>query len=298
MTTLLREKMKSRAKSGETVTAIGAYDAFSGLLVERAGFDSVYIGSYATEAAMLGQPDLAMMSKNDRLLIARNTVKAVNIPVIVDAEEGYGNALNVMDTVRDFEAAGVAAIHLDDEQLPSKCPFVPGIPRNQLISTDEMCGKIQAALQARTDPDFLIIVRSDVIGTVPREQYYQQNLMEQVVLRSNAYAEAGADAIFIMALNEEELDYFAQKIKAPLVGIFATVEPIPISAFAKAGYQITIGSLVGIYAAAKGLVNAYAELKRTGDWNAITHLMVNDDEFFEILNIKQYQPKYKEFKIS
>ena len=141
--------LKQKMQNGSTLTSIGAIDGFSARLVERAGFDSVYVGSYATEAAMFGQPDLAMMTKTERLWIARNIVKAVNIPVIVDAEEGYGNALNVMDTIRDFEAAGVAGIHLDDEALPSKCPFLPGIPRNQLISTDEMCGKIEAAVRAR-----------------------------------------------------------------------------------------------------------------------------------------------------
>ena len=162
-------------ESGTTVVAIGAYDAFSARIVEKAGFDAVYVGSYATEAASLGKPDLALMSKTDRLAIARNIVKAVDVPVIVDAEEGYGNAISVMDTVRDFEDTGAAGIHLDDEALPSKCPFLPGIPQNELISTDEMCGKVEAAARAKTDPDFKIIVRSDVIGTVPREVYYGEN---------------------------------------------------------------------------------------------------------------------------
>ena len=192
-------------ESGNTVVAIGAYDAFSARIVQKAGFDAVYVGSYATEAASLGKPDLALMSKTDRLAIARNIVKAVDVPVIVDAEEGYGNAISVMDTVRDFEDTGAAGIHLDDEALPSKCPFLPGIPQNELISTDEMCGKVEAAARAKTDPDFKIIVRSDVIGTVPREVYYRENRMEEVVRRSKAYAGAGADAIFVMALTDDEV---------------------------------------------------------------------------------------------
>ncbi len=292
-TKLLREGMKGP----RTVVSIGAYDAFSALLVERAGFDSVYVGSYATEAASLGKPDLALMSKTERLWICRNVAKAVSIPVIADAEEGYGNAMSVMDTVRDFEAAGVAGIHLDDEALPSKCPFLPGIPRNQLISTDEMCGKIEAAVEAKTDPDFVIIARTDVIGTVSREEYYRDNLIEEVVKRSKAYAEAGADAIFVMALTKEDLNYFSREIKAPLVGIFATAEPLPISDFQEAGCQITIGSLVGIYAAARGLVDALSRLKETGDWNATTDLMVDDREFFEILDLNQYLPGYSKYRI-
>ncbi len=246
---------------------------------------------------MFGKPDLAMMSKTERVWIARNVAKAVDIPVIVDAEEGYGNAINVMDAIRDFEAAGVAGVHLDDEQLPSKCPFLPDVPRNQLISVDEMCGKIEAAVSVREDPDFQIIARTDVIGTMPLQQYYQDNMMEDVVRRSNAYAEAGADAIFVMALNEEEVSYYREKISALLVGIFATIEPLPISVFEKARYEMVIGSLVGLYAAAKGLLNAYTKLKETGDWNAIQDEMINDEQFFDIVGIKSYGESYRKFRI-
>lgn len=290
--------LKDKMTSGKTAVAIGAYDAFSSRLVEQAGFDAVYIGSYSTEAAMMGKPDLALMSKTERLWIARNVVKAVNIPVIVDAEEGYGNAINVIDAIEDFEAIGAAGIHLDDETLPSKCPFVPGIPRNQLISTDEMCGKIQAAIGARTDPNFHIMARCDVIGTVPREQYYQENLMEKVVERSNAYLDAGADSIFVMALTEKEVNYFAEKIKGPLVGVFAPAEPLPISVFQAAGYQLTMGTITCIYAAAKGVIEALEKLKQTGDWNAIEDKIINDETFFNILDIESYQPKYKKYKIT
>lgn len=289
--------LRQRFVSGSTVVAIGAYDAFSARIVEQAGFDAVYIGSYATEAAMLGKPDLALMSRTDRLATARHVAKAVSIPVIVDAEEGYGNAISVMDTVREFERAGVAAIHLDDEALPSKCPFLPGIPHNQLIETDEMCGKIEAAVAARENPDFMIIARSDVIGTVDRKTYYAENLLAEVVRRSNAYARAGADAIFVMALTAAELDYYAAEIKAPLVGIFATAEPLAITEFERRHYPLVIGSLVGIYAAGKGLVAAMQKLRETRDWNAIQDELINDAEFFDILGVDQYQKLYSQYRI-
>ena len=291
-TTTLREKMNSG-----TVSSIGAIDGLSARLVEQAGFDSVYIGSFATEASMFGKPDLAMMSKTDRLWMARNIAKAVDIPVVCDAEEGWGTAINVMDAVRDLEAAGVAAIHLDDEQLPSKCPFLPGIPRNQLISTDEMCGKIEAAVDARYDSDFQIFARTDVIGTMPLEQYYQENNREEVVDRLNAYLQAGADAAFVMALTEEEVQFYREKIQGPLVGIFATIEPLAISVFEKANYQLVIGSLVGVYAAAKGLQDAYTKLKETGDWNAIQDKLINDEQFFDIVGLQQYSKYYKKYRI-
>jgi 2-methylisocitrate lyase-like PEP mutase family enzyme len=290
-------KLRQGMRSGKSVVAIGAYDAFSARMIERAGFDAVYVGSYATEAACFGKPDLMLMSKTERLWLARNIAKAVTIPVIVDAEEGFGNAVSAFEAVQDFEAAGVAGIHLDDQQIPSKCPFIDGVSRTQLVSTEEMCGKIQAAVLARQDEDFVIIARTDVIGTVDRSRYYKENLIEEVVRRSNAYAEAGADAIFVMALRLEELDYFASNIKAPLVGIFATVEPHPISAFQKAGCQITIGSLVGLYAAAKGLEHALGKLKQTGDWNAIQDQMIDDKEFFDIVELAKYRERYLKFKV-
>jgi 2-methylisocitrate lyase-like PEP mutase family enzyme len=291
------EQLSTGMAGGDTVVAIGAYDAFSARIVEKAGFDAVYVGSYATEAATLGKPDLALMSKTDRLAIARNIVKAVDIPVIVDAEEGYGNAISVMDTVRDFEDTGAAGIHLDDEALPSKCPFLPGIPQNELISTDEMCGKVEAAARAKTDPDFKVIVRSDVIGTVPRDVYYREKRIEEVVRRSRAYADAGADAIFVMALTDEEVDYFAREIDAPLVGIFATAEPLPIASFERAGYPLVIGSLVGIYAAGKGLMRAMRKLAATRDWNAIQDEMIDDAEFFDIVDVERYRSFYEDFRI-
>jgi 2-methylisocitrate lyase-like PEP mutase family enzyme len=291
-TTALREKMNNG-----TVSSIGAIDGLSARLVEQAGFDSVYVGSYATEASMFGKPDLAMMSKSDRLWVARNIAKAVDIPVVCDAEEGWGTAINVMEAVRDFEAAGVAAIHLDDEQIPSKCPFLPGIPRNQLISADEMCGKIEAAVDARRDPDFQVFARTDVIGTMPLEQYYRENKTEEVVNRLNAYLEAGADAAFVMALTQEEVDYYRKRIQGPLVGIFATIEPLAISVFEQANYQLVIGSLVGIYAAAKGLQDAYRKLKETGDWNAIQDKLIDDERFFEIVGLDQYRDYYHKYRI-
>ncbi|MEW5816840.1 MAG: isocitrate lyase/phosphoenolpyruvate mutase family protein [Spirochaetota bacterium] len=292
-----RTKLKNLIDNGEMVIAIGAHDAFSARLIEQAGFNAVYIGSYVTEAAFMGKPDLALMPKTERLLIARNIVKAVNLPVIADMEEGYGNAISVMDVIRDFEAAGLAAVHIDDEAMPSKCPFISGIPPNKLISVDEMCGKIKAAKEARQDPNFKIIVRSDVIGTVSKDIYYRDHMIEEVVQRSNAYARAGADAIFVMALNVDEVNYFAETIEAPLVGIFASVEPIAIKEFEKASYQMVIGSLVGLYMAARGMIDGLQALKKTGDWNAVLDKMIDDEEFFNIVGIQEYEEMYKRFGI-
>ena len=121
--------------------------------------------------------------------------------------------------------------------------------------------------------------------------------MEEVVDRLNAYLQAGADAAFVMALNEEEVQYYREKIDGPIVGIFATIEPLAISVFEKANYQLVIGSLVGIYAAAKGLKDAYSKLKETGDWNQIQDKLINDEQFYDIVGLKEYGEYYKKFRI-
>jgi 2-methylisocitrate lyase-like PEP mutase family enzyme len=291
------EQLRQHIEEGRLVVAIGAHDALSGRLVERAGFEAIYIGSYATEATLLGGPDLALMDRSARLLIARNVVKATSVPVVVDIEEGWGNAIAVMDTVRDFEAAGVAAMHLDDEDMPSKCPFLPGIRGNPLISVDEMKGKIRAAVDAREDPSTLIIARSDVIGSMPRDRYHAERRIDEVVERSNAYLAAGADAAFVMALTREELEYFRASIKGNLVGIFATVEPLPISDFRETGYQMVIGSLVGLYSAAHGIQTCLRALRETGDWNQVQDHMIDDAEFFDIVGLERYGDAYRKYDI-
>jgi len=152
-TILLRKAINER-----TVYAIGAQDPFYARIVEKAGFDAIYLGSYALEARFLGRPDLEYLTKIEWSMIAANIARAIDIPIIADGEQGFGNAIHVIDTVRRFEQAGVAGIHIDDQLMPGICPFLPSTPLNRLISTEEMCGKIKAAVEARGDPDFLIIV--------------------------------------------------------------------------------------------------------------------------------------------
>lgn len=291
-------RIRESIAAGRTMHVVGANDALSALLIEQAGFDAIYVGSYSTSATFLGKPDLDLMSKTERLGLVRNIVKSVAIPVIADIEEGYGNAISVMDVVRDFEAAGVAAVQIGDQRTPSKCPVMQGIPPVELISVEEMCGRIRSAVSARHDPGFTIIVRTDVIGTVSREQYYSQGLMEEVVRRGNAYVQAGADAIMIMALNENELTYYAERIKAPLAGIYATIEPIPFRAYRERRYAMAIGTIVTLYMYVRSLVDGLRELKESEDWNAISHRLVSDEQFFKILNLDKYREMYNQFSIT
>ena len=291
-------RIRQSIAEGKTMHLVGAHDALSALLIERAGFDAIYVGSYSTQATFLGKLDLDLMSKTERLMLVRNIVKVVNIPVLADIEEGYGNAIAVMDTVRDFEAVGVAGVQIDDEKVPSKCPVMPGIPRNELISVEEMCGRLRAACEARQDPNFFIIARSDIVGTVSRKDYYAQNRIDEVIERSNAYAEAGADGIMIMGFSVDELGYYAERVKAPLVGLYATAEPHHFREFRKRKYAMAIGTIAPLYMCMRGMIDGLKELKETEDWNAIQHHMITDPEFFEILDLERYKRMYQEYSIA
>ncbi|MCL5072453.1 MAG: isocitrate lyase/PEP mutase family protein [Actinobacteria bacterium] len=289
------KNLKNLMNRGEMVVAIGAHDALNAQLVEKIGFNAIYIGSYSLEGTQKGEPDMDIMTKTEKLTVIRNIVNAVNIPVIADMEEGYGDVVNVIKAVNEFESTGVSGVHLDDQKIPSKCPFIPNLPKTELISVKEMCAKIKAATDSRSDPDFMIIVRSDVIGTVAREKYYSDNMIEEVVERSNAYTEAGADAIFVMALTIEEVNYFAKNIHAPLVGIFAYMEPIAIKEFKKAGYKMAIGANLCMWMAAKGVMNGLKVLKQTQDFNAIRKFLITDEEFYDIIDINKYEKYYKKY---
>jgi 2-methylisocitrate lyase-like PEP mutase family enzyme len=283
--------------AGEMIMAIGAHDALSAILIEQAGFNAIYVGSFATEATFMGNPDIGLMSKTERLMIAGNIAKAVGIPVIVDMETGYGNAINLIDVVRDSEAAGLAGIQIEDQVIPPKCPFLTDAPTNPLISVEEMCGRIRAGIDAREDSSFKIIVRSNVIGTVPIERYYQDGLIEEVVRRSNAYAAAGADVIFVNALSADEVHYFADAIRAPLMGMFSPSAPLPISLFEEVGYQMVIGSVCSLHMAARGLIDGLRDLRETRDWGAIQDRLITDEEFASIVHSAAYAPLYDRYQI-
>lgn len=171
----------ARAKAQKTIWAAGAFDALSGKLIEEAGFDALLTTGFGISASFLGQPDAEIYTMSENLTVTRNVVNAVKIPVIADIDTGYGNAINVMRTIREFEAAGVGAVILEDQVAPKRCPIcVGGV---EVIPQDEAVAKIQAAVSARRNPDMLIVARTDVVDPA------------EAVKRGKAYVAAGADII-------------------------------------------------------------------------------------------------------
>jgi 2-methylisocitrate lyase-like PEP mutase family enzyme len=168
-------------KAGRTIWTAGAYDALSALLIERAGFDAVFTTGFGISASHLGQPDVELYTMTENLGVVRNMVSAVKKPVIADGDTGYGNVINVMRTVREFERAGVAGIVFEDQVMPKRCPAAA--TNIEVLPREEAVRKIRAAVDARTNPDFLIVARTDA-GTA-----------EETIARAKLYAEAGADLI-------------------------------------------------------------------------------------------------------
>ena len=174
------------------IVAPGAYDCLTARIIQQAGFPAVYMTGAGTSIAALGYPDLGLATMTEMVGNAAGIVEAVEVPVIADADTGYGGVLNVQRTVRQYEKAGVAAIHIEDQDMPKRCGHLDD---KRIVSTEDMVRKVRAAVDARTDPDFVIIVRTDALAV---------SGWDDTMRRCEAYVEAGADVLFVEALRTPE----------------------------------------------------------------------------------------------
>lgn len=254
-TTTLRHMLQAPG----IIVAPGAYDGLSARLIERQGFQAVYMTGAGTAASVLGQPDLGLTTLSEMTTHAANIASCVSVPVIADADTGYGNPLNVIRTVREYERAGVAGIHLEDQVFPKKCGHIAG---KAVIPLKEFAEKIRAAAENRTDPDFVIIARTDARAV---------NGIDDAIERGLRYQEAGADVIFVEApTNREEIERVARTIKAPLLSNQVPGGKTPgltVTELEQLGYKIVIFPVVSLMAATLAIEQALAQLKETGtDW--------------------------------
>lgn len=255
-TTKLREMLAAPG----IIVAPGAYDGFSARLIEAAGFRAVYMTGAGTAASHLGQPDLGLTTLTEMATHAGHLASCVSLPVIADADTGYGNVLNVVRTVREYERAGVAGLHIEDQVAPKKCGHIAG---KQVIPTDEFCDKIRAASEYRTDADFVIIARTDARAVTG---------FDDAIDRANRYAEAGADLIFFEApQSEEEIARVAREVKVPLLSNMVAGGRTPamtVDALERLGYRIVIFPGACMMPAVLAMEQALARLRQTGtDWH-------------------------------
>ena len=179
-------QLRALMKEKRFITSMGIDTPVHAKIVERAGFDYAYLGGYDVTLAQLGLPDVGLITETEMVATARNVARAVNIPVIVDADTGYGNAINVIRAVQNFEDAGVAAIHIEDQVSPKRCGHVAG---KQVVSLEEAAGKLKAALDARRDKDFVIIARTDAVAAAGGG-------LDEAIRRGKEYARIGCDMVF------------------------------------------------------------------------------------------------------
>jgi 2-methylisocitrate lyase-like PEP mutase family enzyme len=249
---VLRELVARR--SGLVVP--GAYDGVSAKLVEAAGFPVVYMTGYGVSASRLGMPDMGFAGLGEMADQARNLATALSIPVIADADTGYGNALTVRRTVQVYEAAGVAALHLEDQQLPKRCGHLAG---KTVVTASEFAAKIRAAVEARQDPDLMIIARTDAIAV---------SGFDDALRRGEAAATAGADMLFIEApTTEAQIAQIARTFDTPLLFNYAAGGRSPLLPFARLrelGFAVILLPVDTLFVAARAIQDFLADL-RSGD---------------------------------
>ncbi|SMD03063.1 isocitrate lyase/PEP mutase family protein [Sporomusa malonica] len=274
-TSVLRQLLASK----NIIVAPGAHDALTAKIIEKTGFPAVYMTGYGQAASHLGKPDVGLLTMSEMVARAANIVEAVNIPVIADADTGFGNAINVMRTVREYEKAGVAAIQLEDQVAPKKCGHMIG---RQVVPQAEMVGKIKAAVDARRDADLVIIARTDA-RTV--------HGLEEAMARAKAYEEAGADLLFIESPESiEEM----KKIKAAFtVPVLANMVEggrtplVPVPELAAIGYNIVIYPTASTYTMTYAITQLMENLKKTGTTAGMLDQMVTFSEFNELIGLPQ-----------
>ena len=268
----------------------GAFNALTAIQIEGAGFEAVYI-SGAGLAAARGLPDIGLLSMTEVASDAGTIANAVSIPALVDADTGYGPPLAVMRAVKEFEQRGLAAIQLEDQENPKKCGHLPG---KRLVSTSEMAQKIGAAVEARRDPDFVIVARTDARAVEG---------LDASVRRAREYARAGADAVFPEALESaEEFRAFAQGlskegIKVPLVANmteFGKTPYLTVREFEDLGYRIVLFPVTALRVATKAIETMLAELKALGTQQGLLNRMHTRQQLYELLRYSDYEKRDKD----
>ena len=271
----------------EILMAPGAHDALTARIAEVSGFEAVYITGAGTVNTQLGMPDHSMITLTEMVQSATRMARATTLPIVSDADTGYGGVLNVMRTVREFQLAGIAGIHIEDQVLPKRYGHLMG---KEIIPIEEMMGKIQAACHARTDPDFLIIARVDARATLG---------FDEAVRRGKAYMEAGADMIFPEALeSEEEFRDFARQVNAPLLANMTEYGKTPYltaARFQDLGYRMVIYPVSAMRVAIKAIYDLFREIRRTGTQKQSLKHMFTRDQLYDLIGYHEMLELEKQF---
>ena len=264
----------------KTVVMPGVFNAPVAMLAERTGFEALYISGAGLINGTAGYPDIGLLGMEEVVREAGYIARAVEVPAICDADTGFGEALQVMRTVQAFERAGLAGIHLEDQQAPKRCGHLEG---KTLISTEEMQRKLAAAVAARENPDFTLIARCDARAVEG---------FDAAVERGRRYLESGADAIFIEALEtEEEFGRYAELVQGPLLANmteFGKTPDLTAQQFGDLGYRMVIFPMTAFRVMMKAVEGVLAELKERGTPGAMKDRMQTRRELYDLLRYDEY----------
>jgi 2,3-dimethylmalate lyase len=257
----------------------GVYDALSAKIAARAGFEVVFITGYSLSATMLGEPDFGVLTQTEVVGAAQRICSVIDTPVIVDADTGYGNAINVIRTVEDLLRAGAAGMFLEDQIWPKRCGHMKG---KQVIALDEQLKKLSAAVEAKAGRDFFIVARTDARQALG---------LPEAIKRGKAFKDAGADAVFIEAPEtKQEMAEIARHVPGPLVANMLERGVTPLMApkeLKELGFDLIVWPLAPLYSAAKSLADVYTTLRRDGSTIAILDRLMPFDEFNQIVGLEE-----------
>lgn len=264
-----------------TVAAPGAFNAAVAMAAERAGFEAIYISGAGLANGVAGYPDIGLLAMPEVVRQARYIADAVSLPAICDADTGFGDVLQVRRTVQEFERAGIAGIHIEDQEMPKRCGHLAG---KQLVSPETMARKIATAAAARRDPDFLIIARVDSRAV---------HGLEDAIARGRLYLQAGADVLFPEALESaEEFARFAREVPAPLLANmteFGRTPLLSVAEFAALGYRIVIFPMTAFRVMMKAVTETLEHLRESGTQRALLPRMQTRAELYDLMRYAEYE---------
>ena len=282
-------RLRELLAGDEPVLAPGVYDGLGARLVEEAGFSAVYMTGFGTAASLLGRPDVGLATMSEMVDNAGRIVRATSLPVIADADTGYGNPLNVIRTVQEYERAGVAGIHIEDQVAPKKCGHMEG---KLVIPASEMVAKIDAAVAARHSDDFVLIARTDARAVEG---------IEGALERARRYRDAGADVLFVeAATSEREIEQVAAELHdVPLLFNWAEggkTPPVPYDRLRDLGFRIVIFPISTLLSATQAMRTALAEIRAAGTPIPILDRIPRFGEFLDFIGLPEIQQLEQRFR--
>ncbi len=284
------KNLKNMLKSKKPLVIPGVYDALGAKIAQKVGFEAMFQTGYGTSATLFGMPDYGFIGATETLDNARRICRAVSVPVIVDSDTGYGNALSVWKLVKELESAGASGIFLEDQRWPKRCGHMQG---KEVIPQEEYTEKLSAALDARESKDFIIVARTDARATEG---------LDAAIERGKQNKKTGANAIFVEAPRSlEEMKKIGKEINAPLVANMIEGGATPLSSaetLNKMGFKIILYPLSVLYANTFATMNILKELKKSGNTTKYKQKVVNFDQFNDLVELPKFRKMEKKFRFS